>query len=63
MSDRSISELIKVSASEVSETSVDFVAKTIVCHPYLDACTAWIDAVGEVSVRDSFELFLSTSGE
>ena len=63
MSDRSISELIKVSASEVSETSVDFVAKTIVCHPYLDACTAWIDAVGEVSVRDRFELFFSISGE
>lgn len=63
MSDMPLRVLIQDPATEITETLVDFVAKTTIEYPFAAMCSAWIAATSEISSRDKFELFFLISGD
>ena len=63
MSDTPVRVLVQDPGTEITETLVDFVAKTTIKHPFSARCADWIAATSEISPRDNFELFFSISGD
>lgn len=63
MNETRLRTLIQSPTTEVTETLVDFVAKTTIKHPFAASCDDWIAATYEIPSRDKFELFFSISAD